>query len=252
MRLSLVSAISPLTGLSVAGLMLIAPPQSHTPRVAKAGTIAPDCASSHVNVEGYDANKPNSYGNEGSIYVSTQTALNGIQDNIYRSLFVRGPGGTTGNHFDNDVEVGWTAGNGISSNTPVVYAEWTILGQDSGQQNYTGYTLQPDHTYHFEVKNVGGQRIFRFVVDGQSQPFDYSPQVQFNYGFNITNSEHHNNCDTLYASFTNLQWSPSLGNWSTNGYQNYKCYADNSTTWYFHRNSNESSDVTQTSAACNP
>jgi hypothetical protein len=252
MRLSLVSAVRPWAAVGIAGLVMIATPQSHSPAPLGLGSPGARCASNHVNVEGYDASQPNSYGNEGDLYVLKQDTLNGVQDNIYRSLFVRGPGGVTGNHFNNDVEVGWTAGNGMFSNTPVVYAEWTILGQDSGQQNYTGFSLQPDHTYHFEVKNVGGDRIFRFVVDGQSQPFNYSPQVQFNYGLNITNSEHHSNCDTLYASFTSLQWSPSRGNWSTSGYEDYKCYSDNSTDWYFHKNSNTSSDVTQNSGSCSP
>ncbi|MGH3399134.1 MAG: hypothetical protein ACRDPO_31065 [Streptosporangiaceae bacterium] len=229
-------------------MMLIATP--HLARVGKADQDPPPCAANHVNVEGYDANKPPSYGNEGSIYVLTQSTLNGINDNIYRSLFVRGPGGSSGNSFYNDVEVDWTAGNGMFSNTPVVYSEWVIDGQDSGQQNYTGYTLNPNTNYHFKVENVGGDRIFRFVVDGQSSPFNYSPQVNFNEGYDITNSEHHNNCDTLYANFTNLQWSPSYGTWSTSGYQDYECFADNSTDWYFHKNSNTSSDVTQNFGVC--
>jgi len=85
--------------------------------------------------------------------------------------------------------------------------------------------------------------------DCKNITFNHSPTMDFNSGYTITNSEHYINCDTLYASFQNLDYSDSPGNW-TSSYEDYQCYFDDSDDWYFHLNSNSSSDVTQTSSSC--
>jgi len=134
------------------------------------------------------------------------------------------------------------------SNTAVVYAEWVNDGVDSGPQE-TSYDPTTNANVHVRVENVGDRDIWRFVVANQGSPFNYSPTMDFNSGYTITNSEHYINCDTLYASFQNLDYSDSPGNW-TSSYEDYQCYFDDSDDWYFHLNSNSSSDVTQTSSSC--
>jgi hypothetical protein len=215
---------------------------------ARSASVENSCVGHHANVTGNDSAQPATYGNEGNVYVNTQTTLNSLQNNIYRSLFVIGPGVDNNGHPLNDVEVGWTAGDGLFSNTPIVYAEWINNGVDSYPQN-SSYVPTTDAFVHLRVENVGNKDIWRFVIGGQSQPFNYSPTMVFNTGWVLTNSEHWNSCDSLYASFRSLDYSGSLGTWTTS-YQNYKCYIDTSTDWYFHKNSNSSSDVTTDSSTC--
>ncbi len=130
-----------------------------------------------------------------------------------------------------------------------MYAEWINKGVDSGVQEYRGYTLNTNGTYHFKVENLGDQGIWRFVVDGQSQPFNYSPTMAFNTGLPLNNSERYNSCDSLYASFTYLKYASQPGVWA-GSYKDLECDVDTANGWYFHKISNSSSDVTQKSAGC--
>jgi hypothetical protein len=194
------------------------------------------CLNFHANVDGYDASEPRSYGDEGDIYVNTESALSTLQDSIFRSLFVIAASG-------DDVEIGWTDGGGIG--TPTVYSEWINDGVDSDRQPYRGYSLSTNSTYHFRVENVGNQDIWRFIVDGQSGPFNYSPTMNFNYGFNLNNSERYNNCDPLYTSFTELGYSNSPTNW-VGSYLDLECAGDTSSDYYFNKLSDNENNVTLT------
>jgi hypothetical protein len=199
------------------------------------------CSSFHTNVDGYDTSG-NYYGNKAFIYVNTNTVINGLQSAIFRNLFVVSGAG-------DDVEVGWTANNGGHSN-PTVYAEWVNRGVDSGPQYYTGYSLSTDTDYRFFAENVGHIDIFRFYVDGESSPFNYSPTMNFNTGEVLTNSEHYNTCDSLYTHMYALGHMRSDGSW--HDYDNLACYYNNSGgNWLFEKNSNTELHVDQTTgSAC--
>lgn len=214
-----------------------------------ARAVPASCRTAHVNVEGYDIDQPKAYGNEGYVYINKQSTLNSIHNNIARSLFVLGPGASSSGTPYNDVEVGWTAGNGLFSNTPVVYAEWINRGVDSDFQLDRSFHLSTNRNYHFTVENVGGKDVWRFVVDNQSKPFNYSPKMSFNSGYVLTNSERNNSCDTLFASFSSLRYSSSPKKWKPR-YKDYGCYLDDASAWYFHKISNSSSDVTQKRSSC--
>lgn len=210
------------------------------------GTAAPAlaaCTAHHTNVEGYDTAAIR-YGNSASIYVNTSSTVSSSVDSIFRSLFV------SNGSFDNDVEVGWTANNGGHSG-PTVYSEWVNRGADSGPQFYTGYSLNYDTHYRFSVINVGHIDIFRFLVDGQSSPFNYSPTMNFNRGTVITNSEHHNTCDSMWTDMSGLEYFDSSGNY-VSGYGNLACYYNGSINdWLFNKISNTELKVDQgTGSSC--
>jgi hypothetical protein len=195
------------------------------------------CSFFHANVNGTDYGGAH-YGNKSHIYVNTNSVINGLQDAIFRSIFVVGSSG-------NDVEVGWTANNGGHSG-PTVFAEWVNRGVDSGPKFYTGYSLSTDNNYRFFVENVGHVEIFRFLVDGESSPFKYSPTMNFNTGAMVTNSEHYNTCDSLYTHMYDLAYMVSNGSWSSS-YGNLQCSYNNS-SWYLHKNSNSELHVNQSSS----
>lgn len=159
------------------------------------------CASSHQNVEGYDYTAPH-YGNAGLVYVNNSSTLGSLRDSVHRSLFNIGSVG-------NDVEVGWTANNGGYS-SPTVYAEWVNRGVDSGPQFYTGYSLNYNTNYTFKVQNIGHISIWRFYIDGQGSPFNYSPTMNFQQGTALTNSERRNTCDSMFTHMYNLQYYSAL------------------------------------------
>ena len=197
------------TGCMLGGLTVVATGLgSSTPVLAA-------CNSVHQNAEGYDNSYPR-YGNHGRIYVNTSATIGGLQAAIHRSLFV------VGSFWENDVEVGWTANNGSHSG-PTVFSEWVNRGSDSGPRFYTGISLLYDTDYKFEVKNVGHVKIFRYVVDGESSPFDYSPTMNFNLGTIVTNSERRNTCDTMYTEMTSLGYIDSNGNLNF-GYGHLACF----------------------------
>ena len=234
-------AVGCVLGLATIGGMILS---SATPAVAgtpaASDQIAPaSCVATHTNVEGYNAADAALYGNEAMIYVSDSATLNSSQAGIYRSLFIWGPPG-------NDVEVGWAGGpeTGSPMNEPTVYSEWVSDGADSYAQWYG--TINSNTDYHFKVENVGDIGIWRFYFDGDSTPFKYSPTMNFNTGYALTNSEHHNNCDSMWAHFYGLGDSPSIGNW-TSSYGDLECWTDNSVNdWLFYKDSNSENHVYNT------
>jgi hypothetical protein len=169
------------------------------PAAATAAATAA-CSTSHQNVEGYDYTDPH-YGNAGLIYVNDSSTLGSLHDDAARSLFDVGSVG-------NDVEVGWDDHNGTSS--PTVYAEWVNRGVDSGPQHYTGYSLSYNTNYTFKVQNIGHISIWRFYIDGQGSPFNYSPTMNFQQGTVLTNSERYNTCDSMFTHMYNLQYYSAL------------------------------------------
>src|SRR6266567_5157476 len=188
------------------------------------------CSDFHTNVEGKDTSG-NYYGNRAFIYVNTSSVINNLNNSIFRSLGVVGS-------FGNDVEVGWSANNPPGSHSgPTVYAEWINRDTDSRPRFYSGYSLKLDTNYTFLVENVGHINIFRFKVDGQSSPFDYSPTMNFNTGTVITNSEHYNTCDSLYTHMYALSHMRSDTSW--HDYDNLACLLNNSGgNWLFNKISN--------------
>lgn len=164
------------------------------------------------------------------MYINDRSTLNGVQDYIVRSLFINSLPG-------NDVEVGWAAGVGIiPNNNPTPYAEWINRGADSFIQA-TGQILSTNSYLTFKVENVGNAGIWRFYLDNQSSPFNYSPTMNFNNGLPATNSEHDSTCDSLWSHMYGLQDQPNIGHWQN--YTNLQCYIDTSVNqWYFDRISN--------------
>ena len=210
------------------------------------GAAAPafaSCTSDHSWVQGKDQNNSTAYGNKGYIYVNTSSIINNLQDAIARSFFVIMPSGY-------NVEVGWAANeNGYKG--PIVYAEWAIDGSTQApvyDPNSNGRGLATDSNYRFRVDNAGNVGIWRFIFDGDSSPFTYSPTMPSNYGAPYVQSEHFNSCDSLYTHQYDLSYSePSY--W-VSGYDNLVCTLNDSPDWYFHKNSNSDWDSSQTSSTC--
>lgn len=91
--------------------------------------------------------------------------------------------------------------------------------------------------------NDGGEGIWRFYVDGESTPFDYSPTMIFNLGWIATNSERYNTCDSLWANIFNLNFY-TFTNW-TSSYDDLECFYTSAPDWYFNKISNSQNEVTQ-------
>jgi hypothetical protein len=218
-----------LTVVSLVALLTVRPPAAYA------------CGTAHENVEGYDYTDPH-YGNGGLQYVNTSSTLSTLHGPIFRSLFIWSDSG-------NDVEVGWTDDNG-GHNSPVVYAEWVNRGVDSGPQFYTGYSLNYNTDYTFKVQNIGHQYIFRYYIDGQGTPFNYSPTMNFQQGYALSNSERHNNCgDSMWTHQYSLQYFSSSGSWNNySSLAEYYCNATNG--WEFNRISNTEDYVDQSGGTC--
>ena len=115
--------------------------------------------------------------------------------------------------------------------------------------NPNGHGLFEDTSYAFRVEDVGDRGIWRFVFNADTSPFEYSPTLPSNYGVPTAQSEHHNTCDSLYTSMTNLSYSSQPSYWVP-GYTDLLCNRDDAPDWYFHKNSNSSWDATQNSSTC--
>jgi hypothetical protein len=206
--------------------------------VAPAAAVA--CGTSHQNVEGYDYTD-NHYGNGGLIYVNTSSTLGSLNDTIARSFFDIGSAG-------NDVEVGWTDHNG-GYNSPTVYAEWVNRGVDGNPQFYTGYSLSYNTNYTFKVQNTGHVYIWRYYIDGQGSPFNYSPTMNFQQGTVVTNSERYNTCDSMWTHMYSLEYFSSGGSW--NPYSSLAEYACDATDgWELNIRSNTELYVDQNGGSC--
>jgi hypothetical protein len=162
---------------------------------------------------------------------------------IFRNFFVTGDG-------NNYVEGGWTADNDTAVD-PTVYAEWKNDGADSLPIYYTGYTLDPGTNKVFTIENVGDVGIFRFYVDDQSDPYNYSPEMNFQNGYIQTNSERYNSCDSMYANFTSLNWY-NFNTW-TSSYNDLECFITTAGGYYFDKASNSAHSInSSTGVTCPP
>jgi hypothetical protein len=237
-------------GLAMIGILV---PGTHASAAGTAGTAGTAaarparCRSIHANVEGYDARLPRAYGNQGYIYVNGRGALAHLHNYVARSLFVIGPGVAHG-RFLNDVEIGWTAGPG-RLRTPQVYAEWVNRGVDSKFRRYPGYRLLGGASFRFRVQDPGRRSVWQFLIGNRSRPFDFSPRMDFSHGYVLTNSEHYNTCDSLYARFHGLRYASAPHRWQPH-YLDLKCYLNDSRGWYFHRVSNDAAAVTDRRGSC--
>jgi hypothetical protein len=195
------------------------------------------CSTVHTNAEGYDK-AFHRYGNSAEIYVNTSATIGSSQDAIFRSLFV------TGGFWNNDVEVGWLANwNGHSG--PTVYAEWVNRSVDSDPQLDTSDSLSYNTDYRFWVFNVGHMGVFRFKFNLASSPFNYSPSMNFDLATILTNSEHHNSCDSMWTHMYGLEYFDSGGSWNS-GYGDLECFYNNSiNAWLFNKISNTELKVDQ-------
>jgi hypothetical protein len=230
-------------GLATIGVLVLVPGTS----ARAAGARPAPCRNIHANVEGYDARLPGAYGNQGYIYVNSRGALAHLRNFVARSLFVIGPGVAHG-RFLNDVEIGWTAGPG-RLHIPEVYSEWVSRGVDSKFRRYPGYRLRGGASFRFRVQDPGRHSVWQFLAGNRSRPFGFSPRMDFSHGYVLTNSEHYNTCDSLYARFHGLRYASAPGRWQPH-YLDLRCYLNDSRGWYFHRVSNYASAVTDKRGSC--
>lgn len=212
----------------------------HSPAEA----VPNSCTTHHANVLGYDAGPFNSYGNKGYIYINTQDTLMDLHDYIWRSFEV------AADAFDY-VEFGWTDHNS-NITSPTAVSDWAIDGQFSKVNPYN-FPLSYNTDVRFRIENVGTQNIWRFVIDGQSSPIGYSPALAYSTGFEITNSEHDNSCDSMWTHMWDLSFSLPEGNWNS-GYQDLEqeCNSGWDTDgngWVFDKFSNSELQVNQTSGS---
>jgi len=210
--------------------------------VASQESALASCAAYHANVMSQDAANPDAFGNEGFIYVNTKSALLHLQDVIFRSLFIY-PSAMT------NVEFGWTDNNG-GYTTPTPYSDYTVHGMTQPPTFYGNYAriLNYNTSVRFRIENTGGRGIFRYVIAEQPSPIGYSPTMTFNGGSALTNSEHHNNCGTLWTDMYSLQEqtqiSPEI--WSAT-YFDLECWNNTSINgWYLHKFSDGEVQVNQT------
>jgi hypothetical protein len=144
------------------------------------------------------------------------TSLHG---KIFRSLFVivgTGPA---------DVEVGWTA---TPSHAAQAYFEFvTSTGSDSGERLGPGVTLNTSPTFKVSAPgpaNPNGNYTWTAYLGASS--FD-SVILGFNTGKLRTNSERHNNCDSMWAEFQSLDNCSTVSGGSCNWHGSYyslSCY----------------------------
>ena len=158
-----------------------------------ASPAAATCETTHQNIEAYAQNNMHT-GNRGGIFINNMN-YGDLNDSIHRSLFIWSTS-------SNNMEIGWTAHNGGHSN-PTPYKEWWIYGTDSGVK-FIDKALLTNDTYNFRVvltDIVLDEYIFYIDSDQEG----VSPATSFYHGWNLTNSERRNTCDTWYAHFQNLK-----------------------------------------------
>jgi hypothetical protein len=147
-------------------------------------------------------------GNGGTLYVNDATTLGSLHDAIARSLLVV----NTSTSLGNDVEVGW----GDVGLGPAVYAEWIVDGMDSNPQwdTNSGDLIYPNTNRIFKVQNDAHAFQFRFYFDGDGTPFNYSGyNANLNQGYDLTNSEHYNSCDSMWTHMYGLSYYNVSNQW---------------------------------------
>jgi hypothetical protein len=193
------------------------------------------CTSYHTNMDAYDATALR-FGIGGENYVNDSTTLGNLQSADYRSFFVW--------HDNTDwTEVGWGA-NAYGHASPTEYTFWDNNGAEpnNGQPNFFS-SLSYNTNYQFKNQDQNGDKIFHFY-GANGAALDNSPVMGFYKGDILTNSEHYNSCDSLWAHMYNLAYynenltwvSPlgnlqpwycnSNGNWLLNVISNSELYVD--------------------------
>jgi hypothetical protein len=219
----------PLAGLIALGCLLgaaTAATVAGTTLVSAAPASAKTCSGAFRGfVDG--GRSSNHYGAEGSIYVNDQATVDAYDYGFVRSLYVE---------FNayNAVEVGWSAH--ISGTTsPQVFAEW-YNGGTRGFFNYNKVNFGTDVAVR--VENDGHIGIFRFYLDGESQPFAYSPTMGFQAASPRGNSERNFVCQSLYTHMFNLGDETSTpGTWETWDNWNYCKNESSGNPYYMHKDS---------------
>jgi hypothetical protein len=166
-----------------------------------AAALAQDCESYHTNMEAYDATAER-FGIGGEVYVNDSTTLGDLQQSVWRSIFVF--------HDNSDwTETGWADGpySGVSS--PTEYVTWDNDGTSSGTQFFNA--LDYDSDYFYKNQDQYGNEVYYFYVDGSE--LTYSPEMGFYKGDILTNSEHYDTCDSLWAHFYDLEYFNDDENW---------------------------------------
>ena len=197
--------------------------------VASAAVQANACVNHHANVASYDAQGPSFWGTKGYIYINTAGALTGLQNTVARTFLVYAGSYTA------DVEFGWVDNDGgYSSPTPV--SDYMVAGTTQPPSFWPTFPLHTNSNVRFRIENLGNQGVFRYVIDGRSSPIAFSPTMDFNQGFAVTNSEHYNSCDTMWTDMFSLQHQYAINpGWSD--WANITCFrvTDPSINdWYLH------------------
>jgi hypothetical protein len=207
---------------------------------ASTAAAANACVSHHANAEAYDAQGSVFWGTKGYIYINTQNTLSGLNDAIWRSFLDFSGNGTQ------NVEFGWTDHNGGYS-SPTPGSDYMVATTTQPPSFWPSFTLHYDSNVRFRIENLSNQGVFRYVIDGQSSPIAYSPTMNFNQGFAVTNSEHYNSCDTMWTDMFSLQHQYAINpGWSD--WANITCWADTSQNdWYVHAVSSTEVQVNQNS-----
>jgi hypothetical protein len=203
-------------------------------------TQALDCPTNRVKSKGYDYVERHA-GNQAWIYVNTSSTLSNLQDSDARSLFVESADGSGDN-----VEVGWVANDG-GYQAPTVYAAWQNYGVEIHPRYYTGYHLDYDSNAHFTVEDKFTDGFFDFEVGGYG--FDSSPLMSFSYGYDVTQSEHFNSCDSMWAHFFDLSYYNVQRQW-VSPYEGLSyLYCTPGSVWGYHKIDNSEQYVDQSADA---
>jgi hypothetical protein len=224
------------------------------PAIAPSAALACATVNPSRHVEGYDqgSNAPQTYGvphygNAATIYVSTQSTVNSFKDADVRSIAVVGVSSL------DDVEIGWGSDpiNGLRH--PFVFTAHQVNGVQNPPYNYYGgFSLSYDNDYRFKVQDSNQDGYFDYYVGdpGNTSLFRTSPKMVFVKGLVVTNSEHYNSCDSLWAHMNNLSYFNISNNW-VNSYDylwEYLCTSQNS--WLFNKISNNEHYVGENAGVC--
>jgi hypothetical protein len=208
---------------------------------AAAAPAANACVNHHTNTMSYDAQGPIFWGTKGYIYINTADTLSGLNNAIWRTFLVY-DGSQTQN-----VEFGWTDNNGGHS-SPTPGSDYMVGSMTQPPSFWPSFTLDYNSNVRFRIENLGNQGVFRYVIDGQSAPIAYSPTMNFNQGFAVTNSEHYNSCDSMWTDMFSLSHQYAINpGWSD--WANITCWVNTSQNdWYLHKVSSTEVQVNQNSS----
>jgi hypothetical protein len=225
--------------LLLAALLCYADISVHQPALA---APAASCVTHHTNVQAYDSGGNDSFGEQANIYVNTYATLSTLQDAIARTILIWNDAQTS------NVEFGWNDDN-LGYDVPIVISDYEVQGTTQAPSAWPSYPLSYNTSVNFRIENVGDRGIFRYVVGNEGSPIAYSPTMGFNEGWPVTNSEHYNNCDTLWTDMSGLEDQISVAPESWESYVSLNCWADTSVNdWYLHEVSSDEIQVNANSS----